>query len=566
MSSLPASWRHRWQRYAASELRDDLVAACIVSVLLIPQSLAYAMLAGLPPQAGLYASLLPLAAYAALGSSPFLSVGPVAMLALMIAQALSQAPTDVSATDAGLVLAAEVGLALALAASLRLDALASLLSVPVLHGFETGATLSIAASQLPVLFGSPAHGFEWPALLRSGVESHWAWQPWTLLFGGTSLLLLLLARLGLPALLARLMRDSLATTVARLAPLLILLAAMLLAHAVQVQARGVALVGTLPQLSLPLALPPVDLTLWLAMLPSALMLALLAYVSSLVVAESLARRRAQRIHPRRELWGLAGANVVASFSGGMPVAGSFSRSVLLFDAGGRTRMCIVFIAILMGGALLLLADALAWLPRSVLAATIIVAVLSGLKFDPFAKAWRYDQGEALLMAAVCMLVLVAGISVALGLGVLGSIALLLKRTAQPHVALIGRVPGTEHYRNVDRHQVERHPEVLSLRIDESMLFTNVRRLPDVVQAHLDQHPRTRRVVLLMSPVNGIDFSGLEALHELHDALARQDIRLDLSEIKGPVLDRLKASGWEQWFRGQVHLSHHQGMLCPASAD
>jgi len=214
-------------------------------------------------------------------------------------------------------------------------------------------------------------------------------------------------------------------------------------------------------------------------------------------------------------------------------------------------------------ALLLLADALAWLPRSVLAATIIIAVLSGLKLGPFAKAWRYDPGEALLMASVCVLVLVTGISVALGLGVLGSIALLLKRTAQPHVALIGRVPGTEHYRNVDRHQVERHPEVLSLRIDESMLFTNVRRLPDVVQAHLDQHPQTRRVVLLMSPVNGIDFSGLEALHDLHDALTRQGIRLDLSEIKGPVLDRLKASGWEQWFKGHVHLSHHQGMLMPA---
>ncbi|MBV8122623.1 MAG: STAS domain-containing protein [Burkholderiaceae bacterium] len=562
MSSLPATWRDRWRRYAQDYLRDDLLAACIVSVLLIPQSLAYAMLAGLPPQAGLYASLLPLLAYAALGSSPFLSVGPVAMLALMIAQALAQAPADVGAADASLVLAAEVGVVLALAALLRLDALASLLSAPVLHGFETGATLSIAASQLPGLVGSPAHGFEWPELLRSAIASHGAWRPWTLMFGGTALLLLLLARAGLPGLLRRWLRAPLAAALARLAPLLVLLAAMALAHTGQVQLRGVALVGALPTLSLPLTAPPLDARLWAAMLPGALMLALLAYVSSLAVAESLARRRAQRILPRRELWGLAGANLLASISGGMPVAGSFSRSVLLFDAGGRTRMCIAFIAMLMGLALLVLAEALAWLPRSVLAATIIVAVLSGLRPGPFAQAWRYDRGEALLMLAVAVLVLTQGISVALGLGVLGSIALLLKRTAQPHVALVGRVPGTEHYRNVDRHRVECHPEALGLRIDESMLFTNVRGLPDVVQAHLDQHPQTRRVVLLMSPVNSIDFSGLEALHDLHDALARQRIRLDLSEVKGPVLDRLKAGGWEQWFRGQVYLSHHQGMQAP----
>ncbi|MFN3809665.1 MAG: SulP family inorganic anion transporter [Roseateles asaccharophilus] len=546
MTRDPAS-QGGWRAYRQQYLREDLLAALVVSVLLIPQSIAYAMLAGLPPQVGLYASLLPLMAYAALGSSPHLGLGPVAVLALMIAQTLAQAPPGVSPSEAALVLAAEVGIILALAAALRLDALAALLSVPVLHGFETGATLSIAASQLPVLLGSPAKGFELPALLESAAASGFAFQPLAAAYGLAALLLLLIARRWLRGMWAR------------LAPLAVLLGAMALAAASDALSRGVPLVGTLPPLHLGLSLPRLDAQLWLAMLPGALMVALVGYVSSLVVAESLGRRANVRIDARAELRGLAGANMAAALSGGMPVAASFSRSVLMFDAGSRTRMTGVFIAFAMGGAMLALAGPLALLPKAVLGATILVAVLSGLKLGPYRDAWRYARPEGLLMVAVSLMVLCWSVTAALGLGVLGSIALLLQRTARPHVALLGRVPGTEHYRNVDRYEVERLPGVLALRIDESLLFTNARSLTDVVQTYLAPHPETRRVVLQMTPVNAIDFSGLEALRELHDTLARRQIRLDLSEVKGPVLDRLRAGNWERWFRGRLFLSHHQGM-------
>jgi len=214
----------------------------------------------------------------------------------------------------------------------------------------------------------------------------------------------------------------------------------------------------------------------------------------------------------------------------------------------------------MGLAMLLLAAPLAWLPKAVLSATILVAVLSGLKFQPFVDAWAYARPEALLMLLVCLTVLGVNLAVGLGLGVVGSIALLLQRSARPHVAQIGRVPGTEHYRNVDRHAVECLPDVMGLRIDESLVFTNARGLSDVVQGYLQTQPGVRRVVLLMSPVNSIDFSGLEALRELHASLQLQGRRLDLSEVKGPVLDRLRASDWQRWFEGQVYLSHHQGMV------
>ena len=534
-------------------LRADLLAAFIVSVLLIPQSLAYALLAGLPPQVGIYASLLPLIAYAALGSSPVLGVGPVAVLALMIAQTLGALPTGVTPTEGALILAAEVGLILAAAALLKLDALASLLSVPVLHGFETGATLAIAVSQVPVLLGSPIHGFDLLTLLREWAASGYAWQALTALFGLGSCVLLVLARQALP------------TAIARLAPLALLLGTILLAWQIKAVDRGVALVGSLPPLHLQPSLPRLDASLWAALLPSSLLLALMAYVSSLAVSESLARRRGERVDARRELAGLAGANIAACLSGGMPVAGSFSRSILLHDAGSKTRWTMVFIAGLMGLAMWLLATPLAYLPKAVLAATIMVAVLSGLRVAPYLDAWRYARPEALLMFSVTAIVLCWSVAAGLGLGVLGSIALLLQRTSKPHVALIGRVPGTEHYRNVDRHAVECLPHVLGLRIDESLLFTNARSLTDVVQAHLSKHPDTERVVLLMSPVNGIDFSGLEALHDLHTALKRQGLKLDLSEVKGPVLDRLRASGWQRWFDGEVFLSHHQGMSATAPA-
>ncbi len=541
--------------------RTDLMAGAVVAVLLIPQSLAYAMLAGLPPQVGLYASLLPLLAYAALGSSPVLGLGPVAVLALMIAQALGSLPAGVSITDGALVLAAEVGGVMALAALLRLDALASLLSVPALRGFENGATLMIAASQLPVLLGSRAAGFTLPELAASAL--HGGWGGLSTLWGGAAVGLLLLAR------------RLRAATLSRLAPLALLVAAMALSGLTPA-ADGVAQVGALPSLALPLGWPPLQAGLWLQLLPGAALVALMAFVSSLAVSESLAQRRGEKLRPAAELRGLAAANLVAAVSGGMPVAGSFSRSILLHEAGSRTRLSLVFVAGFMLLAMALLAAPLAHLPKPVLAATIVVAVLGGFSLRPYRDAWRYAPAEGLLMLAVSAAVLLWSVAAALALGVVGSVALLLQRTARPHVARIGRVPGTQHFRNVERFAVECRPEVVGLRVDESLVFTNARGLVDAVlaqvQAHREQVGAPQRVLLLMSPVNHIDFSGLTALQELHFALRAEGLRLELSEVKGPVLDRLRAIAWPERYEVSLYLSHHEGWqageqsLRPSLAD
>lgn len=545
--------------YFRGPARDDIVAALVLAILLVPQCLAYALLAGLPPQVGLYASLLPLVAYALLGSSPLLGIGPVALLALMIAQAVGAVPAGVTASQAALVLAAEVGFLLAAAALLRLDSLASLLSAPVLRGFETGAAVSIAASQLPVLVGAAAGGSTLPGVVQSWSQSSSVWNPLSAAFGIAALVLLWGARGRANRLIGRWRPAAQAQLAERLVPLVVLALAMALAAAGQVQRDGVGLVGALPAMTLPLGLPPLDRALWWQLLPAAAPIALVAYISSLAVAESLAFRRGQRVLPRRELAGLAGANLVAAVSGGMPVAGSFSRSVVNFEVGMRTRAGGLWVALAMALAVLLLSAPVAWLPKPVLAATIIVAVLSVLSLAPFRQAWHYDRAECVLMCAVALVTACLDVGAALALGVFGSVALLLQRTARPHMAQIGRVPGTEHFRNAQRHAVEATPGVVQLRIDESLVFTNARQLFDMVGAAVDAQPGTRRVLLLMSPVNSIDYSGLEALQSLHDALAARRIRLDLSEVKGPVLDRLQAGGWEQWFKGRVFLSHHLGL-------
>lgn len=549
-----------WRRHQA---RDDIVAALVVAVLLIPQSLAYAILAGLPPQVGIYATLLPMVAYAVVGSSTVNSVGPVAVVALMTGQATaaygagggSAAPVDVA-----VVLAAEAGLLLAAAALLKLDALASLLSTPVLTGFSTGAALTIALSQMPALLGSPAGGFAAPEVLRAWWASGRIGHAETAAYGLAALALLLALRRGGASLLQRWIGAGRAGLVVRLLPLAVIVGAIALVAATGAPSRGVAVVGDLPAFALPLRWPPLDARLWLDLLPSAAGIALVGYVSSLAVAEAMALRRRERIDPQREMAGLAVANLAAGLGAGMPVGGSFSRTAVNAESGARSRAAGALAALFMGVAMLVASGPLALLPRAVLAATIVIAVLSVVDWRAFGEAWRYSRAEAATMLAVAAVTFLLSSEAALALGVLLSVALLLQKSAAPHVARIGRVADTEHYRNVERHAVHSTPGVLALRIDESLLFTNARRLPDSVAVHLEAQPEARRVVLLMSPVNRIDLSGLEALRQLHDALGARGIRLDLTEVKGPVLDALRAGGWERWFRGRVFLSHHQGMI------
>jgi sulfate permease, SulP family len=538
---------------------------------LVPQSLAYALLAGLPPVVGVMASLLPLLAYAAFGSSSTLAVGPVAVLAMMVAQSALPvaAAHGVSPHLAALVLSVEMAAILLLALVLRLEVLAALLSAPVLHGFIAGAALAIAMGQLPSLLGL---GFKGNTLwemgqsiaqyFSQGSTSAWGGHNATALVGLLALAALWLSRrFGKRALAALGLAPRAAELGARLLPMAVVLLAIAAVLLAPQALQGVALAGRV-DLSAGLNFKPfwqAPWALWWDLAAPAAVLGLVAYVESLAVAEALAARRGEKVLPRRELLGISVANAASGLSGGMPVTGSFSRSTVNFDAGVRTRMAGVWTALMLTAAILLLGGWLAYLPKAVLAATIIIAVLSLLELHPFQEAWRHSRAEFALMAVVAALTWVAGVELALLVGVLLSVGLLLQRTARPHWAEVGRLPGTEVYRNVNRYAVETLAHVLAVRVDESLVFTNSRWLGETLLATAADRPKLTDVVLMMSGVNDIDLTGTEGLLQLDRDLRARGQRLHLSELKGPLRDRLERMGLEQRLSGRIFATHGEAV-------
>jgi SulP family sulfate permease len=557
-------WLSQYSRQQAS---GDLVAGLIVTVMLIPQSLAYAMLAGLPPQMGLYASILPLIAYAALGSSMTLAVGPVAVASLMTAHALAPiaAPGSAEYIAGAVLLAALSGVMLLALGLLKFGFLAHFLSHPVISGFITGSALLIALTQLGPLLGIRLpSGTVWevlPALIARLPE----FNPATLALGVVALILLVFARRGLPSLLVRAgLSASGAGMAARLMPMLVVLLSIALVSSRDLHlTHRVAVVGEIPAglPSLGLVMPELDLlqALWLP----ALLISLVGFVESVSVAQSLALQRQQRICPDRELLGLGAANLASALSGGYPVTGGFARSVVNFSAGAQTPLAGVVSALLMAIVLLGFTGVFETLPHAVLAATIIVAVLGLVDFGALRRAWRHDRADGLAGLATAAGVLLWGVEPGIVLGVGLSLAAFLWRASRPHMAVIGRVPGTEHYRNIHRHQVQTHPGVLALRVDEGLFFGNIQALEDEVMGQLAKAPATRHVLLVLSAVNHIDSTALEGLAQLRRALAQRGITLNLAEVKGPVMDRLARSDFLAGLQNPVFLSTHQAMeaLC-----
>jgi SulP family sulfate permease len=557
MHALPA-----WLRdYRREWLAGDLTAGLIVTVMLIPQSLAYALLAGLPPQVGLYASLLPLVAYALLGSSMTLAVGPVAVASLMTASALQPlaAPGSPEYVALAMQLALLSGVMLLAFGALRLGFLAHFLSHPVISGFISGSAVVIAVGQLPHLLGVPvqAHGVgETLAALAGALPQT---QPVTVALGGGSVLFLWLARRFLAQALARLgLAPGASELLAKLAPMAaVLISTALVARLDLAQTAGVRIVGAVPQglPSLALPLPSLD-TLGPLLLP-ALLISLVGFVESVSVAQSLALKRQERIRPNRELLGLGAANLASAVSGGYPVTGGFARSVVNFAAGARTPLAGVISAALMALVVASFTGLFYHLPHAVLAATIVVAVSSLIDTRTLKEAWRYDRGDALSLLATATGVIALGVEAGIAIGVTCSLGVLVWRSSHPHIAVVGRVPGTEHFRNIERHRVETVPGLLALRVDESLYFANATVIEEDIEARLAADPGIRQVLLVCPAVNLIDTTALGVLTELQRSLARRGIVMSLSEVKGPVMDRLRGTPLGQALEGHIHLSTHE---------
>lgn len=526
--------------YRREQFQADIFAGAITAILLVPQGIAYAILAGLPPTVGLYASILPPVVYAVLGTSRTLSVGPVSIAAIMIASALNT--PEVKALNqpmvSSLILAAESGGIMVLMALLRMGSLVNFISHPVLTGFTSGAAILIILSQIPHITAN--NHFE------CGLEVHCyqtyfqGIKPVTFLLSAAALSLLLIFGKPLSFLLKKAKLSPTAiTAISKCGPLLTVVAGTLLVNTWQLGTEyGIAVVGTVPA-----GLPKIQTEFiyfpaWRVLLPSATFIALIAYVESVAIAKVTANLRGEKIFPNQELIALGSANLASAVSGGMPVAGGFSRTMVNFTAGARTQMAMLIAAGLLSLAVLFFTPWFASIPKAVLAAIILVAVTPLVRLNNIVHTWRYDRGDGLAEAITLLGVLALGIEEGILLGIILTIVRHLSKASRPHIAVVGRIPQTEHFRNIKRHQVETWEHLLFIRIDENITFANINYIEDYLLNELKRQPRAQHIVLIFTSVSDIDSTALEVLENLNRSLQAEGKILHLSEAKGPVLDKL----------------------------
>ncbi len=534
-----------WLRhYERKHLPGDALAGVIVATLLIPQAMAYALLAGLPPHVGLYASLLPLAVYALLGSSRFLSVGPSALLSLLImtqvaAWADPGSPRYLAFAMATALLVGVLQIAMGAA---RLGVLTNFLSQPVLSGFTSAAAVLIALSQAKHLLGVPLprtdHLHELLRELAQALpQTRWP----TVAVSLASVLLLLTFQYLLPLFLARwkAIPSTVAQSLSKSGPIVVVSVGTAIVAAFHLGARhGVSIIGEIPGGLPGFALPAIAVSEFLPLLPLALTISFIGFLENISVAKALAAKRRQKVDSNQEFIALGAANLSAGVTGGYPVSTSFARSMVNFTAGANTGLASLITVAVVGLAALFLMPLFHHLPQAVLAAIIIIAVTGLMDFGMPRRLWRYNKADAAALILTFVAVLALGVERGILIGVGATVLLYLWRTSRPHMAVVGRVPRTEHFRNVRRHHVQTLSHVLLLRIDESLYFANAKFIDDYVRCAIADRPELRHLVLICNAINFIDASALETLTDLRTRMQDAGIELYLTEVKGPVMDRL----------------------------
>ena len=532
----------QWLRqYRRGALPGDISAGIVVAMMMIPQGMAYALVAGLPPVAGIYASIFPPLLYALFGTSSTQSVGPMAIISLMTASSLAPLAAPGSALYG--VLAAQLallsGVVLLACGLLRIGFVANFFSRPVMSGFTIGSAIVIAWGQIRTLLGGSASEPHWPSAAL-GVASL------LLLFGARDYLAALLRACGV--------KPGAADIGAKLAPMFVVLGATALVPLLGLHDLGVATTGAVPA-----GLPDLNLAVstghWQRLWQPALLIGFMVFLISMSGAQALALKRGgEKLRSNSELVGLGAANIGSALSGGFPVTGSISRSAVNFAAGANTQLASIITAGLLALALVAPTGWLALLPLPTLAATIIVAVLGMLDLSTLRTAWRYDRADAAALLATAGGVLALGVEAGVVVGVALSMGALIWRASRPHIAVLGRIHGTEHFRNIDRYAAETTPALLMMRVDAGLFFGNVEAVNGRIDDELAEHPAARHLVLVLSAVNAIDTSALFALVELNASLRQRGILLHLAEVKGPVMDRLKESDLLHALSGQLFLS------------
>jgi SulP family sulfate permease len=563
-----ATWLGNYDR---NHLPGDSIAGSVVAITLIPQAMGYSVLAGLPPQMGLYSSLLPLIVYAVLGSSRTIGVGPVAIVSLMVGTSITPfaaagSPEYISYTIlvglmGGLIL---VGLGL-----LRAGALTNFISHPVVAGFSTAAALIIAASQINHMLGiSLERTYFIPHLLSEAYEKKANFNYLTMAIAGVSLVFLL-ARTDIANFLRRrnLFNQTVADLFPKVAPLLVVIVSIWLSWKYDFAGKNVKIVGNIPSGLPGLSMPQLNWGIMQQLFSAAVLIAAVSFLESISIARTLAAKSRDKVMPDQELIALGAANLGSALTGGYPVAGSFSRSTVNFATGARTQLSAIITAVLIAITLLFLTPVLYHLPQATLAAIVVMAVTSLIDFGPLMHTWRYMKLDAISFLATFMGVLIFGIEEGILIGIASSIAFFLWRTSTPSFVVLGRLGDSQLFRDARFHEVRTCSDILFLRIDMSLYFANATNLEDFVLRHVADHPKVKHFVLVGSSINMIDASALDTLEALRLRLKDSGVTMHLASIKSTILRRMRATDFlEKLAPGKVFLSPHDAGVALHCAD
>ena len=548
--------------YQGADLKSDTVASIVFTIMVIPQSLAYAMLAGLPAITGLYASILPSILYSLFGTSRSLAVGPVALTSVMTASAVL--PFAVSGSEqyatVAILLAFMSGVFLLVLSLLRLGFLTNLLSHPVISGFISASALLIVIGQLKYLLGIQSEGDTLLPLVHSLYLHLNNINFPTFILSLASITSLLLMRRYFSTLLKSLGCSAQAIQLfGKSGPVLVVVAATATVALLSLEKMGVSIIGSVPIKPLGINMEGINWKIVEELLPSAFLISIVGFIGSVSVAQSFAAKRRQDIDPNQELVGLGLANIGSAMCGAFPVTGGFSRTVLNADCGSKSPMTGIISALLILLTLLFLTPLFYYLPKAILASIISISMLQLVSVQDLRNLWRFSKKEASLLIITFSVVMIEGMETGLIVGVILSILCFLWHTSHPHIAIVGRLPGTEHFRNVQRFTVETHPSILTVRIDENLFFANARVFEERLQSLVSQNTAVKHLILMCTAVNMIDASALQSLEKIVDRLADSDVKLHLSEVKGPVMDRLKDSKLLDNLTGQVFLTQYQAI-------
>ena len=546
--------------YNGSIFTEDLVAAIIVTILLVPQSLAYALLAGLPPQVGIYVSIFPLLAYALLGSSKYLNVGPTAVISIMTAASISILPESerlISAAALGVM----TGSILLVAWLFKAGFIMNFVSRPVVSAYITGAAILIIISQLKHIFGVNIYSSTALSMLSELLKNMYNINEYSMLIGICAIFLLIIINRYLAYSLIRLrIKSRRAKLVGRIAPILIVAIFIMFSSFYNFSNTfDLNVVGETPKGLPPFSIPVLPYSSLQSLAMPAVVIAIVAFVDSCSTAQELAARSRSRVDSNKELLSLGASNLVAGMTGGYPINGSMSRSAVNFNAGGKTRFVGLLVAMMMALTAVFLTPILKDLPLAVLAALIIVACFSLVDFKNLWETWVYSRADGITAIATFSSVLIFGVQWGVLVGVILAMALHINSTLLPHMPLVGRFPGTEHYRDSGRFNVETNEIIKTLRVDESLYYANARYLEDRVAQVVEESPDLKDLVLMCTAVNRIDASALSSLEEINKRLKSAEIRLHFSDMQSRVKERLFRSNFLDKLSGQIFLSQHEAM-------